>query len=121
MADAQGTRYLVVFELNPASPHRLGRDLPNLRAALEKLSTTPIEIAFRSTGGETFAFGIRAKMHPGAVQKALESPAGDYWKARDLHVEPFLTNADGVLVLEVGDQFGAGNGFSRFATWIQRH
>ena len=118
---ADGTRYLAIFSLNPATPKRLAADLPNLKSALEKLSVAPIELAFRSLGGEYFAYGIRAKMHPGAVQKALESPAGDYWKARDLRVEPFLTNQDGVLVLELGDSFGAGNGFSRFATWIQRH
>lgn len=120
MAEKQGKRYLVVFEINPATSERLADFVPKAKFVLSNLSPSGIEQALRSVQADIFGWVIRSKRNVHQVLKLLESPTDVPYPLKPLG-EPFLTNQDHILVLEIGEEFTSTRGFSRLTTWLQRH
>ena len=81
-------------------------------------------MAFRSVQADYFGYVIRTNFKARQINSAIESPGMGIvsdGETYDFDVEPFLDNKDGVLVLEIGDDFIAGVGFTRIGTWLQHH
>lgn len=117
MSDQDTKRYLVIFHLRDSSAARLLRLIPRLQEGLGRLSKSPIEQAFRSVTADLFAYGITSTMAPAQLVAAIESP-GRQWHSE---TEPYLLGDDHLMVMEIGRDFSAGPGFTRFGTWLQRH
>ncbi len=109
--DRENTRYLVILTLGDASPARLTSLVPSLTSLLKNLSTEPIEQAFRAAAADVFGYFLRSKLPAQQLVAQIQSPN---------RTEPFLSNSDSLLVIEIGDDF-AGFGRSRAWTWLQRH
>lgn len=105
------TRYHVIVKLSAADPLRLQKLVPALQAALDRISIAPVEQVFRSATADVFGYFIRSNLRAHQILAAIEAPNGG----------PFLDGKDAVFVFEVGSQFSAGVGFTRAATWLQRH
>lgn len=121
MAD-EAYRYLVILHLNDSSVDRLRTLIPSLQKVLERISIAPTEQLFRSVTADVFGYLITSRLEPGQISAAIESPNR---KHRDLNepgaIDPFMTNSDGIAVIEIGDKFTAGYGFTRAGTWLQHH
>ena len=113
----EGTRYLVVLQLGNAQPERLAEVVQGTQSVLEQISTEPVELAFRSATADIFGYLLRTKFHAGQINGRLESPSKYAFRGQ----QPFLDNKDAVLVVEVGEDFRAGVGFTRVGTWLQHH
>ena len=107
--------YLVVIELADTKVDRLKMLAPSLIDVLNSLSNTPSEQAFRSVNADLFGYFVKTKLVSRQISAAIQSPNPK------LNITPFLTNEDGIFVLELGDDFLAGKGFTRAATWLQHH
>jgi hypothetical protein len=116
----QGNRYLVIVSVGNASAANLMKVVPKVKEALTKLSSEPLEQAFRAVSGDTFGFFIRSQRQPGQIVAALQSPGGPEWSDAPFK-EPFLGGADNLFVIELGEKFYATTGFGRAGTWLQRH
>lgn len=121
--DSETRRYLVLLQLGNASPDRLKTVVPGLKSVLERLSTEPIEQAFRSATADIFGYFIRSKRNATQISATIESPAKDPWfmKEGEPMIGPFLDSGDAILVIEGGSDFCAGRGFTRVGTWLQHH
>jgi hypothetical protein len=115
----EGKQFLVVLQLGKADVQRLQSLVPKLKKHLESLSNEPIEQVFRSVSADIFGYAIRSKLAAGQIAASIETPERD--SSRELTKPPFLDSRDHVLVLELGEDFQAGPGFTRFGTWLQRH
>jgi len=113
-------RYLIIFSLNPATPQRLKEFVPEAQNLLHRLSAGSMELAFRSTNADTFGWVIQCARNAKAICNLLQNPTDVPHGAQPLGT-PFLTNADDLLVLEIGTDLTATQGFSRVHTWFQRH
>ncbi len=111
MADAT-RQYLVILHLGDASPSRLRGVVPAFKAALERLGIDAPEQAFRSSTGELFGYFMQSKLLPRQIASAIRSPARDVITGAAMTASqvPFLDNRDGLMVLELGDEFVAGGG-----------
>lgn len=115
-------RYLIVLNLGEASPQRLIGLVPAYLAALGRLSLVPTEQAFHSATRELCGYFITSRLAPKQIIAALESPArGSIQGGMDMASTPFLNSKDALMVLELGEAFLAGVGFTRAGTWLQRH
>lgn len=114
----EGKQLLVVLQLGKTDVQRLQSLVPQLKKHLESLSTEPIEQVFRSAGADIFGYAIRSKLAAGQIAASIETPERDSTKLTKL---PFLDSGDHILVIEIGEDFLAGPGFTRFGTWLQRH
>lgn len=125
MADKSGTRrYLVIINLKSAEPARLQTIVPPLKIVLSSVSTEPIEQVFRSVTADVFGFFIRSRLVAGQIVAAIESPGKKSWQRDDDRIPdiaPFLQSGDGLMVVEMGEDFKATVGFTRAQTWLQRH
>lgn len=125
MADKSGTRrYLVILSLKSTEPARLQTLVPTLKEVLSNVSTEPIEQVFRSVTADVFGFFIRSRLVAGQIVAAIESPGEDQWLRdhdRIPNIAPFLQSGDGLMVVEIGEDFKATVGFTRAQTWLQRH
>ena len=112
-------RYLVVIRLKDASPARLRKVVPDLLRVLARLSDGhPAEQVFRAATGDLFGYIISSKLNAAQIHAGIESPGGSHRaKAEDVVLE----GGDAAFVLEVGNDFAAGHGFTRVGTWLQRH
>lgn len=119
MSEKTGKQYLVLFSLDPSTPNRLRGTMPLLTKTLERLSTEPIELFFRSLGADHFGYLIRSKIVPGQILAVIESPERGFVGLR-MNDPPFLTKTDSVAVIELGTE-AADRGFGRATTWMQRH
>ena len=120
--DLKTPRWLVIVSANPATPARLAQIVPALLSTLDRMAEGPVEQAFRSLHADHFGFLMRSRHKAHQINDTLRTPAkGSAWFGGEGWVEPFLTNADQIMVLEIGDQFGGSTGFSRAFTWLQRH
>jgi hypothetical protein len=121
-AENEAKRFLVIFSIAKATPARLGEIMPRLKPALDQLSADPVELAFRSTSGESFGYVLRTRRAARQISMELESPGGNAYSSelRAKHM-PFLTGSDGILVIELGPDFHTTSGFTRVGTWLQRH
>ncbi len=111
--------FAAILELGDARPDRLVTLVPLLKAQLDKLSTeAPVEQIFRSVSADVFAYAIKSKLNSGQIKAAIESPGDRIHPEKS--VEPFLFSRDHLLVMEIGVDTTAGEGFTRFGTWLQR-
>lgn len=110
-------RYLVVAKLGSSNPERLIELVPAFQKALSKLSSVTIEQAIRSATADVFGYFIKSRLKAAQIVAAIESPGTSYVKIE----EPFLSREDALFVMEVGSDFHASSGFTRAATWLQRH
>lgn len=109
-------RFLVIVRVANPSPANLAVLVPELQAALGRMSSAPIEQAFRSVGADIFGYFMLSKLNAHQILARIESP-GTLFK----HGTPILPGGDAVFVLEVGADFSSGEGFTRAGTWLQRH
>lgn len=111
------SQFLVIFNLKNAKPPRLITMIPQLESLLKGLSKQPIEIAFRSATADIYGYGLVSEMNASQLKAAIESPG----RSRFSDKEPVLEGDDRLMILELGKDFHAGEGFTRFGTWLQRH
>src|SRR5690606_25447387 len=104
----------------PATSERLADFVPKAKLVLSNLSSSVIEQAFRSMQADIFGWVIKSKRNVHQILKLLENPTDVPYPAKPLG-EPFLTNQDHILILEIGETFTSTRGFSRLTTWLQRH
>ena len=125
MADENETkRYLVILNLKSTEPARLQTLVPSLKAVLSNVSTEPIEQVFRSVTADVFGFFIRSRLVPRQIVAAIQSPGKALWQKdndRIPDIGPFLQSGDGLMVVEIGEDFQAEAGFTRAGTWLQHH
>lgn len=116
----QSRQFLVVVQLGNTSPERLQEVVPEVRLVLERLSSEPLEMAFRAVSADIFGFLVRATKVARQIEAALLRPSGI---PRGGGFEPpsGLDNKDHVFVLELGPDCASSQGFSRALTWMQRH
>ena len=114
-------RYLVILSLSDTTPQRLETAVPHLRDILARLSTTAPETAFRSKKADMVGFFIRSTKVAAQISARLESPGKESFYADTPIEEPPLSGADSLFVVEIGEDFKAGRGFTRAGTWLQRH
>ncbi len=117
----EARRYLVIISLSDTAPQRLRSLAPHLQDILARLSTEAIEIAFRSVTADMFGFFVRSTLAADQIIARLESPGREGFYEDDSVEEPGLTGADSLFVIEIGEDFKAGRGFTRAGTWLQRH
>jgi hypothetical protein len=109
--EREGARYLVIFSLGDASHARLTTLVPNLTSVLKGLSEAPIEQAFRSATADTFGYFIRSKLPARQLVSQIQSPD---------RIEPFLTNSDSMLIVQIGDDFsGFGRSKVPSGVWLE--
>ena len=121
MASARTTkRFCIVFHLGNASPERLRIIVPKLKLALDRLSFTSAEQAFRSTNADLFGFLIESKLAPIQIKAAFDSPGSDGPVDPKKPPEPLLEGKDALLIMEVGTDCLAAAGFTRVGAWLQR-
>ena len=125
MADkSETTRYLVILNLKSTEPTRLQTLVPSLKEVLSNVSTEPIEQVFLSVTADVFGFFVRSRLVAGQIVAAIQSPGKNLWQQhndRIPDIAPFLQSGDGLMVLEIGEDFRATVGFTRAQTWLQRH
>ena len=117
-------RYLVILSLKTTEPARLQALVPSLKEVLSSVSREPIEQVFRSVTADVFGFFIRSRLAAGQIVAAIESPGKAWWQkdnGRIPDVEPFLQTGDALMVVEIGEDFVAGFGFTRAGNWLQHH
>lgn len=121
--EKEGSRFLVVLRLGSTSPQRLTDLIPALQDTLQGLSTEPIEQAFRSATADVFGYFIRAKRYASQIYSAIQSPGlpAHEREPDTTYMTEFLDNQDHLMVLEIGEDFRAGQGFSRVGAWLQHH
>lgn len=116
---AEARYFAVILELSDTRPARLATLVPLLKAQLDKLSTeAPTEQIFRSVNADIFGYAIKSKLNAAQIRAAIESPKD--WRRPGTSVEPFLFSGDHLLILEIGEDSLAGEGFTRFGTWLLR-
>ncbi len=115
------SRYLVVVQLIDTRPSRLSELVPRLQDQLTQLSKTPIEKVFRSATADLFGYFIKTNMKAVQISAALQSPGPAYGGTLDRRSLPFLNGDDTLFILEVGNDFIAGQDFARPMTWLQRN
>lgn len=122
MPEKERRRYLVLLQLGDAAPARLKTLVPSLTTALQKISGGNFEQVFRSVTADAFGYFVQTHLNAGQLYAALESPTKGDWIYEDrIDVAPFLSNTDALFVMEVGDDYRAGQRFSRPQTWLQHH
>ena len=125
MVDKSKTRrYLVILNLESTELARLQTLIPSLEAVLSNVSTEPIEQVFRSVTADVFGFFIRSRLVAPQIVAAIQSPGKNRWQQdndRIPDIEPFLQSGDGLMVVEIGEDFKAEVGFTRAGTWLQHH
>jgi hypothetical protein len=97
-------RYLVTVQLRPGAD-RL-RDIPLVIEWMMSFAKSEHETAFRSSDGLLFGFYIRTN--------APQFMRAEFEKCRG------TINGDAMMIIEAGKLVDAV-GFSRAATWLQRH
>ena len=120
MAD-EGTRFLVIVKLGNADKARLRTLVPKLQTVLKRVSTEPYEQLFRSVKADTFGYLIRAKITAREILAVIESPHRGSIMTAEQITAPFLDNDDATVVIEIGEDFMAGQGFTRAGAWLQHH
>ncbi len=85
---------------------------------LERISKTPPELAFRSVNRDLFGFCITTEKRAAEVRSIIEAPNRTYY---EIDTFPPLNGEDTIIIVEIGEQFSAGKGFTRLGTWLQRH
>jgi hypothetical protein len=122
MAERESRQYLVIVALYRYDASRLAEAGPGLMKVLERLSTEPVEQAFRSVNRDVFGYLIRSDLVARQILSAVESPGRYEWLNKGKEpIEPFLNNDDKVMVLSIGPEFGASPGLSRPIAWLQHH
>lgn len=109
-------KYLVIIQLSDTKPARLASLIPSLQAGLTRISETAPELALRSATADYFGYFIKTKLRPGQIASELKLPGAKYSSEGMI-----LDGRDSILTIEVGQSFGATDGFSRAMTWLQRH
>ena len=105
----QNSKYLVVVRLGSASDlGRVSRDMPAFVGILKRLSVSQPECMFKSEGGLVSGFLISSPAPIQVIRFQLETS-----QATNRH--------DAVIVVSLGDKVECTVGFTRAATWIQRH
>lgn len=118
MADS---RFLIIFSIVPATRERLAEIMPRIKEVLGQLSDAN-ELVFRSPAGDSFGYVLRSGGAARDIVSTFQGP-GRQRVTTDLGRSdmPFLTNADGILVVQIATDFYATQGFTRVGTWLQRH
>jgi hypothetical protein len=111
LTEREGNRYLVILTLGDASRERLAILVPSLTGILKNISTEPIEQAFRAANADVFGYFLRSKLPARQLIAQIQSPS---------RTEPFLSNSDSLLIVQIGQDFGAFGG-SKAWTWLQPH
>ena len=120
---SEAKRYLVLVQLGDTNPQRLKTVVPDLLTILNYVSTDKAEQLFRAVQADVFGYLIKSTLRPTRIVKEIESPGKDPMdsKSKRPDIWPFLNNKDAIVVVEVGVDFSSTSGFSRAATWLQRH
>ena len=116
-------RFLVILRMGSATQERLGEVVRPFQEMLQWMSTEPIEQTFRSVTADIFGYVLRSRLPVGVIRANLESPGKKSWQhGPEPPVQyPFLNNEDDLLILEIGEEFSASQGFSRVGIWLQLH
>jgi len=116
----QSHQFLIIVQLGNTEPARLQEVVPEVKLILEKLSSEPLEIAFRAISADIFGFLVRTTRAARQLEAALLRPS-NFPRASGFEPPSGLDNKDHVFVLELGPDCSSSQGFSRALTWIQRH
>ena len=111
MADEDTNRFLVIISLGSTEPSRIAGLVPPLQTVLRSVSTETPEQAFRSVVADFFGYFIRSRLVARQIEAAIRSPGKESWQRDDDRIPdvgPFLDNNDGILVVEIGEDFLAG-------------
>lgn len=116
-------RYLVVLRLGDTAAERLTILVPSLKAVLESLAVGPIEQAFRSVSADVFGYFVRSKLNSAQIHAAIQSPGPESWErhSRKPDIGPFLDNKDALLIVELGEDWLVGIGFTKVGPWLRHH
>ncbi len=109
--DPRAKRYQVIVKLDSSDLKRVSNLVPRLNSELSRIAQGPIELVFRSATADLFGYFVCSTLSASKILATMQTPARD----------PFLDGKDSLFVFEVGDDFSAAAGFSRSATWLQRH
>jgi hypothetical protein len=122
MANRTEKRYLVILSLKDATVPHLAEVIPRIQQTLARLATESPQQAFRTRHGDTVGYLLRSRSHAREIATRLQTPAKQPLGLRITQAEmPFLTNADAIFVIELGEDFHATAGFTRAGTWLQHH
>lgn len=110
------SNFLVLLKLGSFDTARLQELVPNLETQLSRISPNDRLLAIRSINADLFGYLIRTEKHPQQIRAELESP-GSWLKGG----KPFLTGKDDLLIISLGGEFTASDGFMRALTWLQRN
>ena len=117
-------RYLVHVKFGGDVPlrQRLPEAVPVLKDHVARLARAKAQLAWTSGDGGSFGFFMLCDLPAAAIRSQLQSPGVDSWqKPGRLPTEgSALTNADSIIVIEIGEDF-SGEGFGRAWTWLQHN
>ncbi len=114
-------RYLVIVSLSDSTPQRLGVIVPWLQDVLAQISTDTLEMAFHSMTRDIFGYFVKSSGTAGQIKARLESPGKQSFQPSTEIEQPMLFGEDSLFIIEIGEDFQAGKGFTRAGTWLQRH
>ncbi len=114
-------RYLVIVELSDTAIERLQILVPRLQNILARLSTEPPQQAFRSVSADMFGYFIRSTLVAGQISARIESPGKQGPRHGPPIEQPVLLGKDSLFIIEIGEDFSAGRGFTRAGAWLQHH
>lgn len=117
-------RYLVHVKFGGDVPlrQRIIESVPTMKNHVDRLSRGKSQLAWTSDDGGSFGFFMLCDLPAGVILSQLRSPGADRWQkpGRLRNEGSALTNADSLIVLELGDTF-SGDGFGRAWTWLQHN
>lgn len=121
MTTNNSKRYLAIFNLKTQrTPKVLKEIVEQIGGILKRIGNGKFELAFASSDAHTFGYLVKTELPARAILSILESPGkGSVMTNRAMESAP-LTNSDGVVVIEIGEDF-SGKNLSRAWTWLQRH
>ena len=109
-------KYQITIQVKDASPQNLAMVAPLVGKTLSGLSRSAPELCFRSKLGDLFGYVITSEKNAGQIRAAIEAP-GPRFKIGD---GPILSGDDKLMVVELGNDFSCGVGYTRFGVWFQR-
>ena len=110
------TKYLIIVRLYAPTIERLSKVAPAIVKALTAISKPAPELAFRSEKNDTFGYLVKSDKRANVIYQRIVSPGGRFYDT----TPAILEGRDLVLVVEIGTDFGTGDGFGRVGTWLQR-
>lgn len=115
-----GKQFLIVIQLGNTEVSRLQSLVPRLQEHLARISTEPVEQAFRSVTADLFGYVIRSRMVAGQIAASIETPQKDDSLFAPT-VSPLLDGRDNLFVVELGEDTETRRGFNRLGAWLQHH